>query len=520
MANDYNTLLSKYNRLVSRFNDLQTQVEEKQQKWKAIETAYKKNEASARGLCEQILAKNPDEMVLGVEYSWSKIDTATLLSKARTSFSTYNEGRTKLLKQIQATAEERRLQIDSLILQLAHKIQDGRMSPSPAAVQEVKYNKHTGEVIEDTVATQMAAPPTSEVEKVLKKAPYKIQEAAKSGAISVVIMEDDEDVSYADIAQQADMARLSEVVSIDKQGIKVSPAAKKRVAMEQARKKQAEVMMMDIEPVRARMDDRKWLIVEVIGTHGYCERASIQSEFDKLFLARELGKNKLSDGAFAYILKSLIDSNVLLLDNTVQHPIKSQFAVYYLSDVGKRFYEQQFKKPPIISERDLLVSQHDNLEHAFGIKSLKEILESSGEYTSVCMDRVQNTISMKDGSQYIPDIIAICHPKGRPNAFKVFMEYERDTHHQADFNIKLNKMAKNTRFLNIVAPNAAAAKGLAEKVNKWIASRGIQSLRSIKVRITSIKRLMDAVSDGVSINDDKAWYATYNLSSGPDPVLR
>lgn len=524
MPDDYNTLLPKYNRLVSRFNDLQEQMDEKQLAWKALETLYKRDVAAARVLCEQILAKDPSEMVLGTEYSWGNLDTNTLLTKAINSYRTYNEGRTNLLKSIQAASEERRLQIESLTHQLSYKLQEHKPNGSGGGTSP-SVDLSTGEVLEDVDA--VSAPhnvlPTTapDVEMALKKTSYKMQEAAKSGAIDVIIEEEDGDVSALDVRQQARMARLSEVVSIDKQGIRVSPSAKKQGIMQQERKKQAEVMVMDIEPVRSRMNDRTWPIIEIMGKYGYCERATIEDKYNKMYAERNLGASALSRGAFGYILKSMVDNNVIFLDTSAQHPVKSKFAVYYLSDIGKRFYTQEFGEPPATSERDVLIAQHDNLEHAFGIKTLKEILEASGEYTSVSMERSANSINMQDGTQYIPDIIAYGQTKGRDSkGFRCFMEYERDTHHQSDFNIKMNKMSKNTKWLNIVAPNAAVAKSLTEKVAKWVDSRGAQALRGIRVRVTSIKRLMDASSGGISINDDKSWYATFNLSNGPAPIIR
>lgn len=531
MTNDYNALLAKYNRLVSRFNDLQTQSIEKQKTWKKSESVYKKNEMVARSLCEQILAKDKNEMVLGTEYSWSQLDTNTLLEKAKTSFADYNMRRTKLLKQIQDAAEERRLQIESLSLQLTQNLHDRNAGQQNYVESDMMYDSDTGEVLDSTDKPENQSDASSdsqnilstssqETQKVIKKTSYNMQKAVKSGKINVVIEEEDSDVSLADVQQQSDMAHLKHCVTVEKEGIKVMPSAKKNAAVERERKKQSEIMMMDIEPIRERLTDRHWLFIEIIGKYGYCEVSDMHPIYDKLYLERKMGKRPLAEGAFRYTLTALSDYNIVLTDNNVHHPVKSKFYVYSLSDIGKRFYEQQFGEKPVVSERDVLIAEHDNLEHAFGIKTLKEILETSGEYTSVSMSRANNTIKITENAQYIPDIIAVGKMKGKPRGFTAYMEYERNTHHQAHFNEKLNKMLSVTKWLNIVTPNISIARQLTEKVNAWIESRGIQSIRSAKVRVTTIKRLMDAVPNGYSINDDKNWYAVYTLANGPEPIIR
>jgi len=527
MANDYNTVLAKYNRLVSRFNDLQTQMEEKQSAWKEQEAGYKRIESAARDLCLQILAKDKDEMVLGSEYSWSQLDTWTLIGKAKSSFARYSMERTELLKKIQETAEERLLQIESLSMQLSQYLHENR-TLEKASEDAVKYDEETGQVIEDE---EVQAPENAEsvtkpvqnedVTKAIKKAPYKMQQAAESGKIDIYIAEEDDDVSLADIQQQVEMAQVNHCVSVEKSGVKVIPSVKKKIAMEQERKKQAEVMMIDIEPIKERLDDRAMLIIEIFGKYGYCEMSDIRAEFDRLFMERGMGKAPLVDGSFRRLLYSITTLGIITADKDIEHPLKSKFFVYYLSDIGKRIYESQFGEKPVESQRERLIAEHDNLSHAFGIKALKEILDSSNEYSSVSMSRAENTIKLQNGVLYIPDIIAVGKPpKGKSKGFVTYMEYERNTHHQADYNDKLNKMLYVTRWLNIVAPNYNAAKNLVEKTNAWIESRGIQSLRSAKVRITTIKRLSDAVTNGSSINDDKNWYAVYILSNGPTPVIR
>ena len=503
----YNILLSKYNRLIARFRDLEKQMEEKESVWKEMEQNFRINESLARELCELVLAKEPREMVLGSEYSWGKLDLRTLLQKAKVVFASYNDSRTQLLKTIQETAEERRLQIESLKLQISSSMQELRSAPPPPAPASPEPEQ---------MPVTSAAVPDMKKEipaETMRRVNYNMQQAVKEGALEIQLIEEDDDVSLSDIAQQQGMAKLGEVISLERSGIKISPSAKKQRAVEQERKRVVEAMMVDVGDIRERMNERKWLVLEVIGSTGYYERSQLKTAFIDLYKKRNASDRKITDGGFSYELKNLVDLGVLILDTNIQHPLKSNFGVYSLSEIGKRLYEQQFGKKPVASERDALIAQHDNLEHGLGIKTLKEIMEATGSFSTVTMDRQTNTIRIDDSSTYIPDIIARDKAKG----FAMYLEYERDTHNQSNFNIKLNKMAKVTKYLNIVAPNIGTAEGLIAKVDKWIELRGgHKALRGIRVRITTLKRLEGAAS----INDDKSWYAIYNLTESATPTIQ
>ena len=94
-----------------------------------------------------------------------------------------------------------------------------------------------------------------------------------------------------------------------------------------------------------------------------------------------------------------------------------------------------------------------------------------------------------------------------------YIEYERGLQTQSDFNAKCNKMCKVTRFLNFVAPNRGTVlKRLKPQVDAWIASRGKDSLRNIKVRITTPIELRNA-------NINEAWLVVYDLNRSTDPVI-
>lgn len=529
---NYNSIVNKYNRLVAHFRDLEQQTAERQKKWDALEEQYKTNESITRELCELILAKDPKEMVLGSSYSWSKLSIRDLVQKSKIVFEKYNDGRTELLRKIQEQSEERRQTIESLTLQLEQEKNRQRSIDAyragsddddevvPAEEDLPAYDEETGEVAEP-VSPQKLSEALSD--KAMQRVAWSAQKAAESGNIElcredsdgyVVIEEDDRDVSETDIRQQCDMARTSAAVNVERANYKIEPAPKKKQAAQAARADMThKLVQVDISDTESRMDGRKWLLLEIIGTTGKCEGQDLTDAL--IAEAKERSISAINTNAARYILKQLTAAGVLIMDSDFNHPTKSRFAVYSLSDIGRRLYYLHFSKEAVLSERNIMIAEHDNLEHAFGIKTLKEILEASGNYTSVSMERSANTIDMKDGSKYIPDIIASGTVKS--GTFKAYFEYERGTHHQSDFSIKLNKMVKMTRWLNIVCPNKETVENLRDKTSAWIESRGgAKQLQNVRVRITTLKRL----EGQTRINDDSNWQVVFDLRHGTTPIER
>ena len=88
MARDaqYEALLSMYNIALAKAKDLQEQIQTKETAWGEKEKWYKLIDKLCREFCENVLAKDPNEMVLGQEYSWGKLDSVQLIQKAQKCF--------------------------------------------------------------------------------------------------------------------------------------------------------------------------------------------------------------------------------------------------------------------------------------------------------------------------------------------------------------------------------------------------------------------------------------------------
>ena len=72
MGNDksFYTLLNKYNTLLAQTQDLKEQLDKSKENNAEILQKDKVVEKNLRDLCADILAKDPNEMKLGQEYSW------------------------------------------------------------------------------------------------------------------------------------------------------------------------------------------------------------------------------------------------------------------------------------------------------------------------------------------------------------------------------------------------------------------------------------------------------------------
>lgn len=543
------TAQAKYNRLVARFRDLQQQTNEKQEEWEKIQREAQINETLARELCELILAKDPSEMRLGAEYSWSRLPTREIIEKSKQTFSAYNESRTALLKSVQRQSEDRRLMVESLTDQLEQKTHENERLRSMKA--------ESGD--ENRVSEPEAKAPVPD--KAMKRAPLSVQQAAESGDVDVLMYEDEDvmptsasgnrpdiseediargmdkpgrpgkkrpvatnmkvweerkDLSAKDLEQQADMSGLSVLTSLERSAGTINRSPVKEAFSErQKAAAEKQFVAINVSEIAEKLNEKQWKIIEVMGSTGLCEASDIIDAAMGAF--GDAGETQQTNSGMRYALMALGNQGCILSQN-VNNPQKSRFFVYSLSDIGKSLYISKFNKQPVTSEIDLLIADHDNLEHAFGIKELKRVLETSGAYTDVSMNRSANTVILKDGTKYIPDITAQAKSRSGKSSYQAYFEYERATHHQADFSIKLNKAVKVTRYINIVCPNTDISEKLKGKVSEWIESRGGgKNLRGIKVRITSIRKL----TGQRNINDDSNWLYVYNLGSGSDaPVER
>ena len=97
---DFLKMQSMYNLAIAKGQDLKETLETKEEQWEKQEESFATTEKLMRQLCEDILAKDPREMVLGADYSWSSIPINDLVLKARAVFRDYISKQKDFLKRL------------------------------------------------------------------------------------------------------------------------------------------------------------------------------------------------------------------------------------------------------------------------------------------------------------------------------------------------------------------------------------------------------------------------------------
>jgi hypothetical protein len=509
VSSDYNVLLNKFNRLVASHKDLEQQNAAKTNELRSLERDTNITLGHVRNLCEEILAKDPNEMVLGRGYSWGSLPINVLVQKAASAFKVYNAGRTDLMKRLYSESEQRRIENEGLQSQIESLMINGRSVSQPKSDDY----EETGEIEPDKINTAEitpiddVAPVNSES---IRNAPYKIQQAVKSGAIEAII-EEDNDLTDRDEADINEAVRLSDALTSQMKDIHipVHPSNKKAKQQHEHEEKKAEAFMVNLTEYKEKMTDIAWLVLDAIGAFGLSRYAEIETKTIELFESSGLREEYIQKKKSVSITGGRVRTTIQSMENlgvvqreVIATPMISKLIVYSLAPMGTHLYKDKTSKDPVLSERDKVVAEHDNIEHGFSIRAVAEMFETSGHFKSVCCDPAKNRMVLEGDIVYVPDIVT----QGK---FKNYYEYERGLHIQNNFNIKMNKVCKVTNFVNIITSNKENVAFLSKQVRKWIESRGgYKALSGKKVRITTAISLKDKNPD-----QTENWNLVYDMKS-------
>ena len=471
---DYATLLNQYNIAVAAGQNLQETLETRELQWDKREEDFKITEKLMRELCESILAKDPKEMVLGADYSWSSIPINELIIKTKKVFSEHNCKQKDFLQKMLDLAEDRRLQIGDL----EEQIQLMKSSPATAATM-------TQEEIQERIKKE------KQEKAAIASLPLKAQEAAAKGKIEVIMEKEDEEDEFEAIVLK-DMADKGGKVQLTPKSIPVTPA-RKQLEKKRQRKEQGVVAhMVNLKEYEDKLNESNWAVLEVIGKMGLSRYTEIENAVFESEPSYTTNRVRIATEILANI--------GLLNKELIKNPLKGTLYVYQMTDMGSRIFKDKFGQMPVVSELDEIMSEHDNCVHGYGIRFIAEMLKDTGEYKEVCDTNRKTPIKLGGGIAYIPDIVCTDN-----NGAKMYIEYECANHTQTNFNAKCNKMCKVTSVLNFVAPNRDAVTKLMKEVENWIASRGNgKSLRHITVRITSAIQMKD-----MDLKKNKGWKVVY-----------
>ena len=483
MSEQYDILAEKYNILVAKFKDLKEQMETKQKQWNKRDKETKHVDDLTRQFCEEILAKDKKEMVLGKDYSWSQLSTEELVDKAAKSFRSYNKERTELMKNIMDLAETREFQIESL----EDQIQQYMTGNDPGAAKNLQ------EIVEQAEKKQQDA-------KAKDKTPNKVKSAAADGKVDLIVEDDNDKMTPEEIQATAELMDINEQAKLTSQTIVTAESDEHKQQLEETRDAAITAHMVDLNKYIEKMNDTSWDIMDAIGGKGYSKQADI---LQYVMMSNQAGKTKLYES-----LRDL-SAMLIILKEPLSLPLTPKCYVYKLSDIGYRLYKVHFKHNPVEAEVDKIIREHGNAAHGYGIMDVEKVLSESGKYKKIDSFNRNKPICVKDGKKYVPDVAA------DTGKYIEYFEYERGTNTQSDFNEKCNKMVQVTRYLNFVVPNKSVLTSkLIPQIDSWIATRDMRSLRNVKIRLSTAI----ALRDNNNMRGDGCWQVVYDLNKQIAPI--
>lgn len=225
----------------------------------------------------------------------------------------------------------------------------------------------------------------------------------------------------------------------------------------------------DIQKEMNKLDIYQEEILKVIGECGFSETRQIYDEVMKRIDVKETTlKNEMS---------GLVDGCFIEMENIATF-LRRNLALYGLLPLGEEIYKHLTHKKPIRAEKDVLKAQHSSLKHAYSIKDTATILEGLG-YTDISIDAVKNKIPVAGAgsNRYVPDIIANFDENK-----KTYWEVELAHHKDSDFFDKIQKAAKVTDTLYIIAPDRATFDKLKTQIGRYkvhVLDKGLKTRMTI-----------------------------------------
>lgn len=157
-----------------------------------------------------------------------------------------------------------------------------------------------------------------------------------------------------------------------------------------------------------------------------------------------------------------------------------RYRLYELTPLGEQFCREVFGQEPVTPESQVLIAQHDSLEHGLLIKEAAELLKRSGYQVWYRRGEVPAiavpTLSGRRGDrtagererQIRPDLMASLKPWQNPHERTVlWVECERGTHGRPDFFAKIEQYAELARPLYLVVPNRKVRRHLVGWIEEY-----------------------------------------------------
>ena len=502
----YRMLKDQYNLAVAKAKDLNEQLLTRDRQYKVQNSQAVAVEKAVRQLCSEILAKDKDEMVLGEEYYWDKIEVKELIQKAGNVYREYNKDRSDVLNRCLDLLNERDEQIASQEEQIQIMIEE-----RARARAEARRNPGKQEAPPENEPAQEGSDEEnvrSEVEAEQKKrqaiANNEALKRAAEGGIQIEVTEEENDPPNGGVSDKTanEISKFNASIKPLDNSMPVHQNNKSINRKNAQKQRQVETYIMELKSVTDAMDENAWKIIELIGTNGFSRFEDIERSFSG---------TGVNTTRIRTALKSLVDKQAVISD-IVKLPIHNRMSLYKMNDVGIKLYKMRHDgASPVISEWERIVSEHDNVEHGYGIWECGVVIQNMDNIASVDIHCRSHEIKLENGGSYIPDIMAVSNDANPKTAY---VEYERGTHDQKDFNEKCNKMMRVSQYMIFVVPNKETlVDKIIPKLDKWIATKSRSLLNRVVIKGTTLVKL-----NKLNLFKTEDWDLLYECKKSLSPV--
>ncbi|MCR5293420.1 MAG: hypothetical protein K6E28_11155 [Eubacterium sp.] len=509
---EYNILFSKYNIAVAKAKDLQEQLDTKMEQWKKRDTEFDITERLIRELCESILAKDKNQMVLGKSHSWSSTPVNELINNAKNTFNQCNVDWTDMLRKLMDLAEDRLHQIEDLQEEvLFYKQRAG----SGATLDEEEIKR--AEAIEkkkkaaDTSSMSPKAQQAQKSGKVRIEKAEELKEGLTEGK-AIAIVEEEDDIPVEGEKTQS----LHDRNVKDNATAKLTPRSirsvhgPKAIKEKRERKEKIENAYDDdrLKDIEAKLGDKEWAVIKTLAKTERSKTQEIAAFVSDDFKTKGV---VYSTNAIINSIRDLANLGLLKRQN-ITLPTGRLALCTFTAD-GAKVYKRKFGKTPSLTEWDKVISEHTTLEHGYGILLCAQLIRETEVFEEVNEWNRNNPVKIKTESgesniSFVPDIV--CRDK---NGAVTYIEYELNHYNQKEFNTKCRKILLATDRLNFIAPNNNTAIDLLDKIKKFVASEGnSNTLRHQLIRVTTALNIK-----GLDLRRDTNWMYSYKPIIDPEP---
>lgn len=480
--NDYRELLNKYNILISKYDDMVETNIQNEAEWKREEQEYNDLCDRVRELCENIFNKSQEI------HDTNKKNMQELVHSTKLAFEEYSHKRNEIIKVIVKESEDKSAEIENLKNQISQMlVSENSYSGTPVdAINEATEENRDADV-SNTV-------PEEKTHKKLKDFGKK-----KSANIETVVEGDaDEEEQARNLIAAAAAENINSV-------IKKTPAFNQNFKPPKP-KIDREPTGDDYDKIKAAAENLKdihWEILTIMGKQGLSRMTKIVDAFG----------GRKTQGAIRQGINTLKDMGLLAVDTAI-NPFSKNLMVYHISEAGNMVYKFRYHQNPVKSEMKKIINEHDNLEHGYGILFLYELmLQDPARFTDVSMFNKKNPIDYGSGNNkevYVPDI------QFKENGKQLtFYEYERVNQGQLDYERKMNKLLRVTRYIYFIVDTKDTLDKMIKIVNKWVDKKNPKELDGYKLKICTATYFRDKLIT----NKTALWQAEYDFAKSNKPSI-